>query len=69
VKSASGRSRIRVAKAALISRLVPDIDELRNLTEYANRYHHDTNPAYQTQHINDTELLDFTRRTLVFAKR
>ena len=47
----------------------PDIDELRNLTEFANRYHHDTNPAYLTQRINDAELLDFARRTLAFAKR
>lgn len=47
----------------------PDIDELRNLTEFANRHHHDTNPAYLTQRINDAELLDFARRTLTFAKR
>jgi wobble nucleotide-excising tRNase len=46
-----------------------DINELRNLTEYANRFHHDTNPAYLTQRINDAELLDFARRTLAFAKR
>ena len=47
----------------------PDIDELRNLTEYANRFHHNTNPAWQTQHINDAELLDFVRRTLAFTRR
>lgn len=47
----------------------PNIDELRNLTEFANRYHHDTNPAYLTQRINDAELLDFARRTLALAKR
>jgi hypothetical protein len=47
----------------------PDIDELRNLTEFANRYHHDTNPAYITECINDTELLGFARRTMAFAKR
>jgi len=46
-----------------------DIDELRRLTEYANRFHHDSNPASRTQAINDTELLDFARRTLTFATR
>jgi hypothetical protein len=42
----------------------PDIDELRALTEYANRFHHDTNPAWLTARINDAELLNFVRRTL-----
>jgi wobble nucleotide-excising tRNase len=46
-----------------------DIDELRRLIDYANRFHHDTNPAYLTQSINDAELLDFTQRTLAFATR
>ena len=46
-----------------------DIDELRRLTDYANRFHHDSNPAYRTQAINDTELVDFARRTLAFATR
>jgi wobble nucleotide-excising tRNase len=46
-----------------------DIDELRDLTEYTNRFHHDTNPAWQAQHINDVELLSFVRRTLAFTKR
>jgi wobble nucleotide-excising tRNase len=46
-----------------------DIDELRDLTEYANLFHHDTNPAWQSQQINDAELLDFVRRTLAFTRR
>ncbi len=46
-----------------------DIDELRNLTEYANKFHHDTNPAWETETINDGELLGFTERTLRFIKR
>lgn len=45
------------------------IDELRRLTDYGNRFHHDTNSAYLTQAINDGELLDFTKRTLAFASR
>jgi wobble nucleotide-excising tRNase len=46
-----------------------DIDELRDLTEYANRFHHDTNTTWQSQHINDAQLLDFVRRVLAFATR
>jgi wobble nucleotide-excising tRNase len=44
-------------------------DELRALLDYANRFHHDTNQAWQTAVINDHELLDFSTRTLRFASR
>jgi len=43
------------------------IQELEELKEYANRYMHDTNPAWRTETINDTELLSFAQRTLVFV--
>jgi wobble nucleotide-excising tRNase len=43
--------------------------ELRYLVEYANKFHHDTNPAWETAGINDGELQGFVRRTLAFAKR
>ncbi|HEY6618628.1 MAG TPA: AAA family ATPase [Steroidobacteraceae bacterium] len=46
-----------------------DIDELRSLTEYANLFHHDTNSTWQSQRINDAELLDFAQRTLAFTRR
>lgn len=46
-----------------------DLEELGVLTEYANRFHHDTNPAWQTADINDAELLAFVRRTVDFTKR
>lgn len=46
-----------------------DIDELSALKDYANRFHHDSNPAWQTEIINDAELTDFARRTLLFASR
>jgi wobble nucleotide-excising tRNase len=46
-----------------------DTHELNDLIEYANKFHHDTNPAWETESINDTELLDFVRRTLAFARR
>ncbi|WP_158976942.1 AAA family ATPase [Cellulophaga sp. L1A9] len=40
--------------------------ELRSLLDYANQFHHDTNPAWQTQIINDQELLGYSRRTISF---
>jgi wobble nucleotide-excising tRNase len=46
-----------------------DINELRDMTEYANRFHHDTNPVWLNVRINDGELLGFVRRTLAFTRR
>ncbi len=46
-----------------------DIAELRALLGYANQFHHDTNPAWQTAVINDAELTDFAERTLLFSSR
>lgn len=46
-----------------------DITELRDLLQYANRFHHDTNPAWETEIINDQQLLQFCERTLAFARR
>lgn len=46
-----------------------DIGELRDLVEYANHFHHDTNPAYETVAINDAELKGFVERTLAFTRR
>lgn len=43
--------------------------ELRALLDYANRFHHDTNLAWETAAINDQELLGFANRTLAFASR
>ena len=43
--------------------------ELAELTEYANRFHHDTNPAWETEVINNAELRDFVGRALAFARR
>ncbi len=40
--------------------------ELRSLLDYTNQFHHDTNPAWQTQIINDQELLNHARRTISF---
>lgn len=46
-----------------------DIDELERLKNYANRFHHDSNPAWQTAAINDLELTDFIGRTIKFTRR
>lgn len=46
-----------------------DIAELRALLDYANLFHHDSNPAWATQAINDQALVNFARRTLAFARR
>lgn len=48
-----------------------DIDELDLLKDYSNRFHHDTNPSWDTEisNINDTQLLGFVQRTLAFTKR
>ncbi|QFT29471.1 hypothetical protein FIV00_03155 [Labrenzia sp. THAF82] len=46
-----------------------DIAGLRALLGYANLFHHDSNPAWQTVAINDAELTDFAERTLLFASR
>lgn len=48
---------------------VMDTAELRSLLDYANRFHHDSNPAWETAIINDAELVDFANRTLLFASR
>jgi len=46
-----------------------DLAELGDLTEYANRFHHDTNLAWQTGAVNDIELSGFVRRAITFTKR
>ena len=46
-----------------------DITELRALLDYANLFHHDSNPAWATQNINDQALVNFAQRTLAFARR
>ena len=44
---------------------VQDLDDIK---EYANRFHHDTNHAWESEVINDGELLGFVKRTLQFVK-
>jgi wobble nucleotide-excising tRNase len=46
-----------------------DVQELGNILEYANRFHHDTNPSWRSEVINATELNGYVRRVLSFVKR
>jgi|CXWL01.1.fsa_nt_gi wobble nucleotide-excising tRNase len=46
-----------------------DLRVLREILEYANRFHHDTNSAWETEMINDGELRGFVRRALAFVRR
>ena len=46
-----------------------NITELRDLLDYGNKFHHDTNAAWETEHISDQELLNFCERTLRFTRR
>lgn len=44
------------------------IDELFDLKEYSNRYHHDTNQAWETEAVNNGELLGYIGRLLAFTR-
>ena len=46
-----------------------DIEELRDIVEYTNRFHHDTNQSWETEVINGGQLTGFVTRALAFAKR
>jgi wobble nucleotide-excising tRNase len=60
------RQRIRTPQEILNTQ---DTQELGDLIEYVNRFHHDTNLAWETEVINDGELAGFVRRALRFARR
>ena len=47
----------------------PGINELRILKDYGNNFHHDANPAWQTQAINSQELTGFCQRVLQFTRK
>lgn len=44
------------------------LKELRRLIAYGNKFHHDTNPAYETEAINDGELHQFCERVTSFTR-
>ncbi|MBS1814665.1 MAG: AAA family ATPase [Acidobacteria bacterium] len=57
------------ARYGLVNQILdrPQIDELHDIKEFANRYHHE-NPAWETEIINDAELAGFVNRTLAFTR-
>jgi len=57
-------------RAAAGARIIDPVKltELDNLNVYCNKFHHTTNPAWDTEHINDAELAGFVRRALDFVK-
>ena len=46
-----------------------DINELRDIVEYANRFHHDTDATSESNVINSEELKGFVKRVLDFTRR
>jgi len=46
-----------------------DIQELRDIVEYANRFHHEPNSAWENEIVNECELTGFVDRVLKFVKR
>ena len=44
------------------------VQELGDILGYANRFHHDTNKVYETEVVNDGQLLDLVRRTLAWTR-
>jgi hypothetical protein len=46
------------------------LDELANIREYANRFHHETNPDWdrEVENINEGQLRGFTERVLAFVR-
>jgi len=46
-----------------------DLNDLSDIKGYANKFHHDTNPAWESENINDIELCGFINRTLAFVRR
>lgn len=59
------RQNIGTANQLLDQNATQELDEI---VEYANRFHHDTNPAWETETINDGELRGFVDRVLRFAR-
>ncbi len=46
-----------------------DLEELYELVEYGNLFHHETNAAWETVAINDGELRGYVERAVEFASR
>jgi len=40
------------------------LDELDAVNDYSKKYHHNTNPSYESEPVDDTELLSYVKRAL-----
>jgi wobble nucleotide-excising tRNase len=60
------QQRLGTANEILIAQ---DYNELFELVEYGNRFHHETNGAWETEPINDAQLAAYVNRALDFASR
>ena len=45
------------------------VTELDAICEYANKFHHNTNAAWETETVNETELRGWVVRTLAFVRK
>jgi wobble nucleotide-excising tRNase len=45
------------------------VTELDAICEYANKFHHNTNPAWETERVNETELRGWVGRVLKFVSK
>lgn len=55
---------IAAATSEPLSHLLPYVQELREINEYASQFHHDTNPYADSINVIDAELLQFASRSL-----
>jgi hypothetical protein len=58
------RQRVNTASEILDAQ---DLEELSELVDYGNLFHHETNAAWETVAINDAELHAYVTRVLEFA--
>jgi wobble nucleotide-excising tRNase len=63
-----GLCRQRLGTAAEILRPA-DLQELNDLVEYGNLFHHNTNPRWEHVVVNDGELRGYAERVLLFTRR
>ncbi|MBN1459817.1 MAG: AAA family ATPase [Armatimonadetes bacterium] len=64
------RERIRNQPAGATPILPPAaVTELDAILEYANKFHHDTNPAWETETVNNNALRGWVDRTLAFVRK
>ena len=59
----------RAPASSPLSHLASSIKELKEVNEYAGKFHHDTDPQADTNPIVDAELAAFAKRVLTLIYR